>query len=223
MLKITASVSGDSLSTQVKASGDRFAQAVSVAVAGATEGVKLELRQQLGSSGRFTRFRNAIQSRVFPKPPRFSVRAAGTVFGAGDAADRAFSAFSTGAVVVPKVARSLAIPLHGVRGADGRLLGPKSSFFAGRLHFIPSRQRSRALSVGVLATKAAGRPGEIRKQLATKGRARVAEHLVGEWIPQFLLVRSAKLPKLLSPETAMEKWTGLIPSLIDAALAALPE
>lgn len=223
MIKVSATISGTSLANQVKATGDRMAKAVSVAVAGATEGVKLEMRAQLGSSGRFDRFRNAIQSRVFPKAPRFSMRAAGTVFAAGDSADRAFSAFSTGAVVVARRARALAIPLHGYRGADGKLLGPRSSFFAGRLTFIPSRSRSRALTVGVLATKAAGRPGEIRKQLSTRGRARIASHLVGAWIPQFVLVKSARLPKLLSPDDAMDKWTGEIPNLIDSALAQIPE
>lgn len=220
-MRIRATMMG-SLEEQAKAGRDTLAKAVSIAIAGATEGAKLELRRQL-PGGKFDRFRNAIQSRVYPKLPHFSMTAAGTVFAAGAAADRAFSAFSTGAVVTPKGARALAIPLHNYRGIDKRLLGPKSSYFAGRLHFIPSARRSRGLTVGILATRAAGRPSEIRKQLRTKGRARVAEHLVGDWIPQFVLVRSVRLPKLLSPEAAIAKWTAQIPALIEAALTEIRE
>jgi hypothetical protein len=221
MLVIQGSVSG-SLVDQANAMRDTFAQAVTVAITAAAEGAKLELRQQLATgSGRMDRFRNAIQARTYPKAPRFSMNAAGTVFAAGDAAERAFSAFATGAVVLPTKARALAIPVHGYRGADGRLLGPASSFFAGRLHYIPASRRAASTEVGILATRAAGRPGEIRKQLRTKGRASLAQDLVGAWIPQFILVRSARLPKILSPEQAVQKWTAQIPSLISDALAAL--
>lgn len=219
-LRIKATLTGDPVSRQIDASRDQLTRAVSAAVAGATEGVKLELRQQLAAGGKFDRFRKAIQSRVYPRPPKASMSAAGTVYAAGDAAERAFAGFAAGAVVMPTRARALAIPLHGYRGADGKLLGPRSSFFVGRLKFIPARMRA-AGTVGVLATRAAGRPGEIRRQLRTKGRAKVAEGLVGEWIPQFLLVKSARLPKLLSPDQAVAKWAGAMPDLVGQALAVM--
>jgi hypothetical protein len=218
MISIRMALIGDPVSRQIKDTQDALAKAVSAAVAGATEGVKLELRRQLdNSNGRFNRFRNAIQSSVYPRAPRASMRAAGTVYAAGEAADRAFAAFSTGAVVLPKGGKALAIPLHGYRGADGRLLPPTSSFFAGRLHFIPVQ--SGAKIVGIYATPATGRAGAVRKQRGTVRRRFASSKIEERWVPQFLLVRHAKLPKLLSPEAAMEKWAGQVPALIDGAMA----
>lgn len=228
-IAIKVNLSG-SLSGQFDAMRDELERSVTVAVAAAAEGVKLDLRQQLARGARMDKFRKAIQSRTWPKPPRYSADAAGTVFAAGEAADKAFSAFAAGAIVLPNKAKALAIPLHGFRGVDGRLLGPTSSYFGGvfnpksnpggRLHYIPARHRA-ASTVGILATRAAGRPGEIRKQLATKGRARIADGLVGAWIPQFILVRAARLPKLLTLEETAQKWADQLPSLIGDALDAL--
>lgn len=219
-ITIRADVSG-SLARQWDEYRDIFERAVTVAVSAAAEGVKLDLRGQLAKRPAMDRFRNAIQSRTWPKPPRYSADAAGTVFAAGDSADRAFSAFATGLVVTPNRAKALAIPLHNFRGIDRKLLGPKSSYFAGRLHFIPASRRAASTEVGILATKAAGRPSEIRKQLKAKGRAAIAEGLVGEWIPQFILVRSARLPKLLSLEDTAQKWADQLPTLLNDALDAL--
>ncbi len=214
MLRIRALITGD-LTSQSAEMNNRLVKAVTAGVAAATEGVKLELRGQL-KGAQFRRFRNAIRADVFPRKPRASIRAAGSVYAAGDSADKAFSAFATGVIVTPKGARALAIPLHNFRDINGQLLGPRSSFFSNRLKFIPSRRRA-AGTVGVLATPASGRASEVRKQLRTKGRARVAENLAGEWIPQFVLVRAARLPKLLSPEQALAEWAGRTPDLIAQA------
>lgn len=218
MVTIRVTERGTPVAEQFGIARDDMRRAATIAIAGATEGAKLELRKQLkGSNGRFDRMANAIQARVFPKAPRSSFSAAGSVYSAGDAADRAFAAFSTGVVVTPVHARALAIPLHGARDNRGRLFGPNSSFFRGRLQYIPPRRRGTGLVVGILATPDPNGQRKQKRKLDGR-RAEVADHMPGGWVPQFILVRSARLPKLMSPEEVLEKWGAAIPGLIDQNL-----
>ena len=218
MIRVKATITG-SLPEQADDMGRKMARAVAIAVAGAAEGAKQDLRGQLAGAN-FSRFRRAIQGATYPKPPRYSMKAAGTVFAAGDSAERAFSAFSEGAVVLPNKAKALAIPLHHFRGVDRKLLGPRSSFFAGRLKFIPSRMRSTATMVGILALpdESAGKRRGRGRGTDSRRRAEIADTLVGRWKPMFILVRAVRLPKLLSPEQTMERWAGQLPALTEQAL-----
>jgi hypothetical protein len=223
-MRIRMSLSGPRLTVQLETAGRTWAKATSAAVHAATEGAKLELRKQLASrGGRMSRLRGAIRSATYPKPPRYSAKAAGTVYAAGDSADRMFTAFSTGPVVTPKGGKALAIPLHNYRGVDRQLLGPKSSFFAGRIIFIPRSNLKTGGNkvVGIYAMKATGRPGSIRKQRNTPRRKSLSAQIDGGLVPVFMLVSSAQMPKLLSPETIMAKWAGQIPDLIAQAARML--
>lgn len=219
----------EGLSLRVQADGMRHiaGQAVTVAVAGAIEGAKEEMRRQASAyagrfgKGRMGRVANAIRGEAFPKPPRFSLAAAGRIFAKGEQAERIFSAFATGTVVTPSHARALAIPLHGERDINGALLGPRSSFWGGRLQFIPSHERG-GMTIGILAVERHGtRAGALRRMRNTKNRAPFSARLDQFWVPQFVLVRAARHPKTLSPEKTMAEWTAKVPGLIEQALRRL--
>lgn len=221
---ITIKASGEGPVAWTERIGRGFARAVSVAVAGATEGAKLELRKQLDTrGGRMNRLKGAIRSDVFPRAPRYSPNAVGSIYAAGDAADRMFTAFSTGPVITPTKGKALAIPLHNYRDVRGALLGPTSSFFAKRLEFIPQRNLRVGGSkvLGLFAMKAAGRPSQIRRQRNTPRRKALSSRIDGGLVPVFLLISAVKLPKLLSPEQVVAKWAARIPDLIAAATKEL--
>lgn len=223
-MRISFSTSGMSLRAQADGMGRDLARAVTAAVAAATEGAKEEMRRQLAGyvgafgKGRMGRVQNAIRAAIFPAPPKYSMRAAGRVFARGEQAERIFTAFAVGPVITPTRARALAIPLHQHRDVNGALVGPRSSYWGDRLRFIPAHDR-RGLTVGVLAVPAQRtRRGRVRKVRNTVNRARIARHLDGDMIPQFVLVRSVRHPKLLSPEATMAKWAAEVPRLIGQAL-----
>ncbi|MCW3477366.1 DUF6441 family protein [Limobrevibacterium gyesilva] len=219
--------SGGDLATAIGAVGTTLSKAVAVGVAAAAEGAKTDLRKQLQGSGyRFGRAVNAVRSTVYPRPPAHSPSAAATVFAAGDSADRFLSAFATGAVVTPKRGRALAIPLHDFRGFDRRLVGPNSSFWGGRLIFIPAAGYDRAASgtslggakIGILASKIDAYSTGARWSRNSRARRSFSRQLASSLIPQFLLVSVARMPKILSLDDVLNTWADRMPDL--AARAA---
>lgn len=220
-MRIKMTVRGERLSVQFETAGRTLAKTTAAAVAAATEGAKLELRKQLSSrGGRMERLKNAIRSEVFPKPPRYSSKAAGLIYAAGDQADRMFIAFSTGPLITPQ-GKALAIPLHNYRGVDRRLLGPESSFFRGRLVFIPRRRGAAGNYVGIYAMRGSSRAGTLRKQRNSARRKGLSAQIDGDLVPVFVLLRAVQMPKLLHPDAVIEKWTGRIPDLIAEAARML--
>lgn len=221
MITIRITTSGETLPTQAERAGRTLARAITAAVVGATEGAKLELRRQLETRGdRLGRLRGAIRGTVYPRPPRYSPGAVGMIHASGEDTERMFIAFSTGPVIVPKRGKALAIPLHNYRDVNGRLLGPRSSFFARRTGFIP-RSRLKAGGnklLGVLAMRVGGRPASIRRQRNTPRRRALSQQLDANLVPVFLLVRQAQMPRLLTPDAVVAKWTGMIPQLIEQSL-----
>lgn len=218
---------GPTLRVQADGMRNGLSKAVAIAVAGAITGATEDMRRQVSSySGRFGKGRmgrvaNAIRGEVYPKAPRHSLSAAGRIYARGPQAERIFSAFSTGPVVTPTRSRALAIPLHGERDINGALLGPKSSFWGGRLTFIPTGERG-GLTIGVLAVERPGaRRSDLRRQRTTRNRAPIAGRLDEFWVPQFILVRAVRHPKTLNPEATMAAWTARVPGLIDQALRSL--
>lgn len=223
-MRIAFSTSGPSLSVQADAMGRQMARAVTAAVAAATDGAKEEMRRQLaGYSGAFGRGRmgrvqNAIRGETYPRPPKYSMRAAGRVFAKGEQAERIFTAFAEGPVITPRRGRALAIPLHQHRDINGQLIGPRSSFWGGGLKFIPSQERG-GITVGILAQERHGtRKGTLRKMRNTANRAPFSRRLDSFQVPQFVLVRAVRHPKLLTPEATMQRWAAEVPRLIDQAL-----
>lgn len=225
-MRIGFSLSGPSIRAQADELGRTLAKAVTVAVAAATDGAKEEMRRQVGGyagafgKGRMGRVQNAIRAETFPRPPRYSPAAAGRVFAKGEQAERIFSAFSTGPYITPRRARALAIPLHQFRDINGKLLGPTSSYWGGRLVYVPSRGR-RGVSVGVLALPIGGTASKQRRQRNTKARRAISAALDRKLAPQFILVKSVQHPKLLTPEATMQRWSREVPALITQALSRL--
>jgi hypothetical protein len=224
---ISVTTSGPALRVQLDAMRRDLSRAVSIAVAGAVEGAKEDMRRQVGGyvgrfgKGRMGRVQNAIRAQAYPKPPRHSLSAAGRVFARGESAERIFHAFSTGPLITARGGKALAIPLHGERDVNGQLLGPRSSFWGGRLKFIPKKERG-GLTVGILATERhGGRKSALRKLRNTRNRAAISAKLDSFQVPQFVLVRAVRHPKLLSPEATMAAWAARVPGLIAQALGTL--
>ena len=217
---IRMSLSGPALFDQVNAVGPTLSKAVTAAMAGATRGATVALRQQLTGSGyHFGRAVNAIRGNVWPRPPGHSIGAAGTVFAAGDSADRFLSAFAEGVTITPRGQRAMAIPLHDFRGFDRRLIGPKSSYWGGKLIFIPVKDPERG-EIGILASKPDRFSTGRRWSKNTPLRAPFAK-AAGDLIPQFVLVTVVRLPKILSPEDVMAEWAGKLPDLAAQAVDIL--
>lgn len=219
-MRVSFNFSGPSLPAQIDAEIRRHSKAITAAFAGAAEGVKVDLRRQLtaGGSKRMQRLSTAIRVEVFPRPPRHSPRAAALVYAKGKDAERYFAAFTAGPYITASRGRALAIPLHNFRGIDGRLLGPRSSFFANRIKFIPARHRG-GTDVGVLAIPATGTASQKRRQRNTAGRRAISRTLAdADLVPVFVLVRAVRLPKLLTPEETVNRWGQKIPDLIRQAL-----
>ena len=226
-MKIGFSSSGLSLRAQGDGMGRDLARAVTAAVNAAANGAKEDMRRQVSGysgsfgKGRMGRVANAIRAESYPRPPKYSPDAAGRVFAKGAQAERIFAAFATGPIIGPTRARALAIPLHQERDINGRLLPPSSSFWGGRLKFIPRKERG-GLTIGVLAIERAGtRRSTLRKMRNTRNRAAISAKLDDFWVPQFILVKSVRHPKLLTPEATMERWAREVPGLIEGALAVL--
>lgn len=216
-------------SVQLEAYGRRLAKATSIAMAGAIEGAKEDLRRQAaGYVGRFGKGRmgsvaNAIRGQVYPAAPRFSLTPAGVVYANGKSADRIFSAFATGPIITPRKGKVLAIPLHQYRDINRDLLGPKSSYWGGRLEYIPL-DPPRGGVVGILAIpRDTTRKSVVRRERNTRNRKAVSARLADHMVPQFLLVRQVRHPKVLSPREVMGAWAERLPGMIETAMAQLRE
>lgn len=221
---IRMSLSGTSLADQAALMQTLLGQATSAAMAGAVEGAKQDLRRQMSNSGyQFGRAVNALRGEVYPKAPRWSHDPAGTVYAAGDSADRFLSAFATGAVITPNKKRALAVPLHDFRGWDRRLIGPKSSFWGGKLIFLPSRNL--ATSIGILASErdkfATGRRFSNNTPLRRYHAAGLSDADRNRLIPQFVLLAWVQAPNLLTPDETLNAWSDRLPDLIADALSIL--
>lgn len=225
MFRFTLVGDEDGFNAQLDRMGRNLARAITIAVDGAANGLKEDLRRQLRSAGNFRRFAFAIRTSTYPNPRRsYSPDAVGTVWAAGKTirADglatvgEIFDAFSNGVVVGPKNAKSLAIPLHEFRGANGRRLGPNSSFFRGRLFYVPSKSNNKV--IGILATKS---ERNVRRSKLNNMRTSIGKSVGKDLVAQFLLVKSARIPKLMTPDTLAERWANQIPSLIESALVMI--
>ncbi len=184
----------------------QVARAVTVGVAAGAEAAKVTLRNQVLGAFASKRFVNAIGSAVYPRG-RPSASAAGLVFGRGKRADMILAAHESGAAILPRKGRYLAIPLHNYRGADGTRLTPRQ-WFGARLQAIPLGRDARRIVLATKMeagawTKRGALKSRIRRITDTKSRKRLVEALRGRYIPQFLLVRAVKLRKVLHLSPAM--------------------
>lgn len=212
---------------------ERVAEAVSRAVRAATRGLQLDLRDHVKAAfPAMERYSGAIRSQVYPAEGRPSLKTAGIVYPRGEQAQRIFSAHVTGALILPGGARALAIPLHNFRTKKGKR-GPRE--FGQKLAFIPFKRSANL--IGVLATaapqkKRGGLTAAGRKAIDTQGRRGLAaaigarfqdvngrsQPITARYVPQFLLVRRAKLTASLQPFGIAQKWAAQMPGLVAYAL-----
>lgn len=226
-MRIRMSTSGPTLRVQADGMRNGLSKAVAIAIAGAAEGAKEEMRRDLAAyrgafgRGRMGRVVNAIQAKIFPKPPRHSLSAAAIIYARGEQAQRIMTAFAEGPTIRAKSGGALAIPLHQHRGVDGQLIGPRSSYWGKSLTFIPSGERG-GVVLGILAQeRRGGRPSERRRERNSTNRKRFSDRLDFFQVPQFILVKAVKHPRVLNPTATTARWAARVPGLVQQALASM--
>ncbi|MBU8543998.1 MULTISPECIES: hypothetical protein [Roseomonadaceae] len=221
-IRATMTVSGMSASTAIEAQGRRQLAAIEAGMEGVTEGVLLDLRQNIRDA--------------FPRSSRLPTTITGEARGAERGLPPAALIYPrrganvaelleshTGATITPRGGKALAIPLRGVPRIGyqrRRQMTPeqyRATFGRDSLHFVPARPGSKALGY-LAATRKAGRdftrgkPGTRRS-----GRQPKRYDLL------FVLVRAVVLPARLKPLPIIEKWVELAPVYIERAAALIGE
>ena len=190
----TASISG--LAEALDEAEGAIAKTVTAAMRAATDETKAELRDQVRSSGLGARLANTWRGEVYPER-RNSLTPAGYIHSnAPDIVD----GFLRGATIVPiHGSRYLAIPTKNVPRSRGRGNRKKMTPFEVEIEFNQDLffKRGRGGRVLAFINAAAARSGRGFRQatpgLLSHGRAEKP-------VLMFVLVRSARLPKLLDIE-----------------------
>lgn len=191
----------------------KLAIAVTAGVTGAAEGMQTEFRQSLMALGpRWAKLGRAMKTSVYPRG-RPSLGAAALIYARGESARTMLRAHEDGVTIQARGGKALAIPVHNYRGPDRKLLGPRSSFFARRLRYIPARDRS-GLAVGVLAVPATGTAAQQRRQRTAKVRRGLSPRIPEKMVAMFILVRLVRLPKRIEGKRIAAKWAADVPALI---------
>jgi Family of unknown function (DUF6441) len=191
------------------------------AVAGGTRyagrGLKTELRRQVASAGLGQRLANSWRERHYPNQ---QLDAASLVYTKAPQISRAFD---EGAVIRSRRGRFLAIPTENAprKGTDGSRISPSTfpEHRFGPLRFVPRPSGPSLLVVDGLRASFSRKSGELRgfRRAADRGR-RSGQGLTT--VVMFLLVPQVKLPKRLDVARAAERWSTLLPALIEQQLRA---
>ena len=161
------------------------AKAVTLGIRSATDGLKLEMRRQVKSTGLSTRIANTWRGVVYPKG-KTSIKAAGSVY---SNAEKIMSGFEYQNIIHSANGTWLAIPTDAIpKKVFGKKITPALYERAKgvRLQFV---YRIRGCSLLV----------------HTKKRKTVIA---------FLLVPQVKIPKLINSESESKKWQSALPGLI---------
>ena len=212
-LRLNAAIKGD-LKKIMKNEIAAAEAAVTAGVREATNGIKLELRQQVTGAGLGNGIANAWRSNFYPSGK--SLGAAGFLY---SKTPNVVFAFSYGVVIKSTKGAFLAIPTPAApkRGTDGKRINPKNfpEGSIGKLRFIYRPGGVSLLVVDDLRSKG-GKRGGFAKASATS--LRTGRGLATAVM--FLLVPQVSLKKRLNLEGVIEKWEGLVPEKV---LANWPE
>lgn len=207
-MRLFAAIEGDLkrfLADELKSGED----AVTAGVREATNGLKLDLRQQITSAGLGRRLANTWRSEVYPKGKK-SIRAAGLVF---SKAPNIVRAYAEGAVIRSKHGFFLAIPTPAAgRYGDGKKKmtpGLWERMHGARLKFV-YRRRSPSLLVAENRRARTGKRGGFAKPTATA--LRTGRGLAS--VPMFILVPQVTIKKRLDVDGAANKWLAALPGLV---------
>jgi len=183
--------------------------AVTAGIREATEGLKLELRQQILGAGLGQRLANTWRGEVYPKGQK-SLRAAGFVYSKAPGIVRAYD---EGAVIRSKNGTWLAIPTPAAgKYGDGRQKmtpGLWERRHGARLKFV-YRTRGPSLLVAENQRARSGKRGGFAKasETALKSGRGLAS------VPMFILVPQVSIRKRLDVAGAANKWLAALPGLV---------
>lgn len=207
-MRISAAIEGDLkrfLADELKAGEE----AVTAGIREATDGLKLELRQQIVGAGLGQRLANTWRSEVYPKGQK-SIRAAGLVF---SKAPNIVRAFDSGAVIRSKHGFFLAIPTSAAgRYGDGRQKmnpGLWERMHGVRLKFVYRRHEPSLLVAENQRARTGKRSGFAKASISAMRTGRGIAT-----VPMFLLVPQVTLRKRLDIAGAAEKWIAALSGLV---------
>lgn len=207
-MRFSAAIEGDLkrfLADELKAGEE----AVTAGIREATNGLKLDLRQQITGAGLGRRLANTWRSEVYPKGQK-SIRAAGLVF---SKAPNIVRAYAEGAVIRSRHGFFLAIPTQAAgRYGDGKKKmtpGLWERMHGARLKFV-YRRSAPSLLVAENRRARTGKRGGFAKASATA--LRTGRGLAS--VPMFILVPQVTIKKRLDVEGAANKWLAGLPGLV---------
>jgi hypothetical protein len=190
-------------------------RAVGTGTRDAGQGLRTELRRQVTSAGLGQRLANSWRDRHYPNQ-RFD--AASLVY---TKAPQIIRAFDEGAVIRSRRGRFLAIPAENAprKGTDGKRISPSTfpEHRFGPLRLVPRRSGPSLLVVDGLRGSFSRKTGELRGFRRATNRARQSGTGLTS-VVMFLLVPQVKLPKRLDVVRAAERWSALLPTLIEQQL-----
>ncbi len=194
---------------KISAAGRAAAIATTDGVRFTTDDLKHTIRRQIEAVGMGTRLANTMRGVAYPKGAKKSLNAAGSVF---SKAPHIIRTFEDGAVIRPKSGPMLAIPLPECpKGPRGRLLKPseaEAKFGEGDAYQTKS-------GVVLLSFFVAGAASGKGWRKATMGRAKQGRQ--GAWVPFYVLIRVARLPKKLDLAGALAEAGARLKTNIAAA------
>ncbi len=207
-MRLSAAIEGDLtrfLADELKAGEE----AVTAGVREATNGLKLDLRQQIVGAGLGQRLANTWRSEIYPKGQN-SIRAAGLVF---SKAPNIVRAYADGAVIRSKHGFFLAIPTPaaGKYGDGKQKMNPGlwERMHGARLKFV-YRRRGPSLLVADNLRARTGKRGGFAK--ASASALRTGRGLAT--VPMFILVPQVTIRKRLDVDGAANKWLAALPGLV---------
>lgn len=207
-MRLSAAIEGDLtryLSDELKAGEE----AVTAGIREATNGLKLDLRQQIVGAGLGQRLANTWRSEIYPKGQN-SIRAAGLVFSKAPSIVRAYA---DGAVIRSRHGFFLAIPTPaaGKYGDGKQKMNPGlwERMHGARLKFV-YRRRGPSLLVADNLRARTGKRGGFAK--ASASALRTGRGLAT--VPMFILVPQVTIRKRLDVDGAANKWLSALPGLV---------
>ena len=212
-MRVVAKIEGVDPPVWLRERSRLAARAISIGVDAAGKGAQQDIRAMIRTAGMGQRLGNAVRQSTFPKPPRFSMRAASELSASSNAAD-IIEAFSEG-VTIRGRGRYLAIPTAAVpRGRWNAKLTPREveTRFLRKVELRVLRGKPALVLVEARATRSGTARGATRQQIA-RGRARE--------VVMFWLKDNVTLPKRLAPRPIAASWARRIPTLIDRAASSL--
>jgi hypothetical protein len=208
---------GRSLQADMQTELRDIERAVASGTRDAGQGLKSELRRQVGSAGLGQRLTRTWRDKHYSNQ---QLDAASLVY---TKAPQIVRAFDEGAVIRSNRGRFLAIPTENAprKGTDGRRISPSSfpEHRFGPLRFVGRQTGPSLLVVDGLRASFSRQTGELRGFRRATERARQPGDGVTT-VVMFLLVPQVKLSKRLDVARAAERWSTQLPALIEQQLRA---